>query len=66
MYCWKLCWLTWITESVRTWTSLNHEFLRWSVARNQNTVATKLVARGGQRGNAPQLQSFQVNKIFEV
>jgi len=42
--CCKLCWLIWISESVCTWTSLNHEILRWSAARNQNTVATRRVA----------------------
>jgi len=55
---------------MRTWTSLNHEFLRWSVAHNQNTVATARVAReGGQPGKATpvsKFQSFQVIKIFEV
>jgi len=49
--CWRLCWLIWITESVCTWTSLNREFLHWSVARSQNTVASRRVARG-KRGNA--------------
>ena len=60
---WKLCWLMWITESVCvcTWTSLNHEFLRWSVARNQNTVATRHVARGSQRGN-----STPTSKVFRL
>jgi len=43
------------------------EFLRWSVARNQNTIATRLVASGGTtRQCHHQFQSFQVNKIFDV
>jgi len=32
---------------------MNHEFLRWSVARNQNTVATKRVAREGNGAMPP-------------
>ena len=65
--CWKLCWLISLTESVCTWTSLNQEFLLWSVARNQNTIATRLIAEGGTTWQChPQFQSFQVNKIFEV
>ena len=65
-YCWYLCWLIWITELVCTQTSLNHEFLHWSAARNQNTVATRHVARGETGAMSPQFQSFQVNKIVEV
>ena len=58
--CWKLCWLIWITESMCTWTSLNHEFLRWSVARNQNTVATMSVAREGNGNATPNSEVFRL------
>jgi len=56
----KLCWLFRISESVCTWTSLNHEFLFWSVARNQNAVATRRVARAATGQCHPQFQSFQI------
>jgi len=43
-----------------------HLNLRWSVACNQNTVATRCVAVGTTGQGHTQFQSFQVNKIFEV
>jgi len=56
--CSILCWLIWITESMCTWTSLNHEFLRWSAACNQNTVATRRAAREGNGAMPPAILKF--------
>jgi len=64
--CWKLCWLIWITESVCTRTFLTHEFLRWSAACNQNTVANRRVVVGGQLGNAtPNSKVFRLIKYLK-
>jgi len=64
--CWKSCWLIWITESVCTWTSLNYELLRWSVACNQNTIATKRVTCVGATGQChPNSKVFRLIKYLK-